>query len=105
MYREHAEEQCNLITLPHLLQCNLTLLSDKLDNTTGSLDLLLSRARDEAGLDDEGLGNAALAELRAGLVGGRQAAENVQACGDRVGRGRSLARYRREPQPWRGRAR
>jgi hypothetical protein len=37
-------------------------LSNELDDTTGSLDLRLSGLGDEAGLDDEGLVDAALAE-------------------------------------------
>jgi hypothetical protein len=37
-------------------------LSSEDNGTASSLDLLLSELGDEAGLDDEGLGNAALAE-------------------------------------------
>lgn len=37
-------------------------LSDELDDTAGLLDLLLSESRDEAGLDDKGLADAALAK-------------------------------------------
>lgn len=45
-------------------------LSDKLDDATGGLDLLLGEGRDEAGLDNEGLVNAALAkELELAAVG------------------------------------
>jgi len=39
------------------------ILSDEFDNTTGLLDLLLSGARDESGLDDEGGVDSAFTKL------------------------------------------
>lgn len=61
-------------------------LGDELDDTTGSLDLLLSLLGDEAGLDDEGLVDGTLAEE---LEGVGRAVDEVND-GDGAGRGVDL---------------
>lgn len=64
---------------------NTARLSDELDDTAGLLDLLLGEGRDEAGLDDKGLADAALAkELEVAEV------DKVDN-GDRAGGGLNLS--------------